>query len=158
MRLLNRLIDETRYGNKPELWGNLANGIRRRANAWLNGQLDPSWWSRPFITTIEPEGLLLEVIPGDVTGKPVVYFGVYEFAVSALLRAFLAPGDVFVDVGANIGYDTVLAASLVGERGLVLSFEPSPRIRSRLERNVTLNRLTQVRVHAEAVTSAAGVV
>jgi FkbM family methyltransferase len=154
----SRLITENRPSAKPELWANLPNVLRRRVTAWINDRFDPYWSSRPFISTIEPEKLLLEVIPGDVVGKSMVYFGVYEYALSTLLRAFLKPGATFVDVGANIGYYTVLAASLVGSGGRVYAFEPSPRVRRRLERNVELNQLAQVRIRSEALTREAGMV
>lgn len=56
-----------------------------------------------------------------------MYFhGEYEPATTAVLRNHLHPGDVFVDVGANAGYFSALAASLVGPTGRVIAFEPSP--------------------------------
>lgn len=156
MRHLKQFLAENQPSAKPELWRAPGRVVRRRLSGWLNTRLDPRWPTRPYITSIEPEGLLLEVIPSDVIGKPIARFGSYEFAVSALLRAFLKPGDVFVDVGANIGYFSVLGASRVGPSGLVLAFEPNRRIRARLERNVSLNDLTQVRVRSEAVSDAEG--
>jgi FkbM family methyltransferase len=98
------------------------------------------------------------VVPSDIIGMPIARFGVYEFAVSKLVREYLKPGDVFVDVGANICYHTVIAAGMVGHSGLVHAFEPSSRIGARLERNVVLNALSQVRVRAEAVGSQSGFV
>ncbi len=50
----------------------------------------------------------------------------YEPQVSAAFRAFLQPGMAVVDIGANIGWYSMLSASLVGERGRVFAFEPSP--------------------------------
>jgi len=52
--------------------------------------------------------------------------GVWEPYETSLLVAFLQPGDVFVDVGANIGYFSILAASVVGASGAVFAFEPDP--------------------------------
>ncbi len=52
---------------------------------------------------------------------------------------FLEPGDTFIDVGANIGLYSILAARRVGSTGKVLSFEPSPREFSRLLANLALN-------------------
>lgn len=52
-----------------------------------------------------------------------------------LLRS-LAPGDVFVDVGANLGWYSLLAARCVGPAGRVLAFEPAPHILPLLEGNV----------------------
>jgi FkbM family methyltransferase len=158
MSSLDGFISGNSPSAKPEVWGNLGGVVRRRLMAWLNGRLDSRWATRPFIATIEPEQLLLEVMPGEVIGKPIVYFGVYEYAVSGLMRAFLRTGDVFVDVGANIGYYSVLAAHLVGKGGRVHAFEPSERIRNRLYRNVSLNQFSHVDVHAQAVGREAGTV
>lgn len=52
--------------------------------------------------------------------------GVWEADVMKLLRRVLRPGAVFVDVGANVGFHTVLAAQLVGPGGRVVSIEPAP--------------------------------
>lgn len=125
---------------------------------WLSAALDPDWPARPHIATIEPEKLLLEVTPSEVVGKPIAHYGVYEYAVTRLLRSYLQPGDVFVDVGANIGYYSTIAANIVGGSGRVFAFEPSDRIRARLLRNVALNEFTQVEVRSEAVSNRSGTV
>lgn len=151
-----RFLEQNRPDAKPEFWAQPGSVARRRLSGWINRRLDPAWPTRPYITSIYPEGLLLEVIPSDVIGKPITQFGTYEYAVSALLRAYLQPGDVFVDVGANIGYFSVIAASRVGASGAVYAFEPNPRIRARLERNVSLNGAEQIYVRAEAVSDAPG--
>lgn len=67
--------------------------------------------------------------------------GVWEPYETALLLELLRPGDVFVDVGANIGYFSVLAASVVGEQGAVFAFEPDPANYYLLEANAALNNL-----------------
>lgn len=155
---LPRLVRENAPNAKPELWANVGGAVWRRLAAWMNTRVDPDWPKRPFITTIEPERLLIEVIPSDVIGMPIMRTGVYEFAASKLVREYLTAGDVFVDVGANIGYYTIIAGRAVGRSGLVHAFEPSPRIRARLERNVKLNGMAQVTLHAEAVTAQSGTV
>ena len=53
----------------------------------------------------------------------------------------LGEGDVFVDVGANSGYFSVLAALRVGARGRVFAFEPNPAVRRQLERHIGLNAI-----------------
>lgn len=63
----------------------------------------------------------------------------------------LGPGMTVLDVGANAGVVTLLAAALVGPGGRVHAFEPSPRDRSRLTANVDASGLTNVSVHAEAL-------
>lgn len=52
----------------------------------------------------------------------------YEPDVASALRKILRPGDTFIDVGANVGRHTLLAASLVGEAGRVLAFEPGGNV------------------------------
>ncbi len=73
--------------------------------------------------------------------------GVYEVWTLRALRAFLAPGDTFVDAGANIGYLSAYAASLVGPGGQVHSFEPVPQYYARLKRVVELNPAYAVHVN-----------
>ena len=53
----------------------------------------------------------------------------------------LGEGDVFVDIGANSGYFSVLAALKVGARGRVFAFEPNPAVRRQLERHIGLNAI-----------------
>jgi FkbM family methyltransferase len=68
------------------------------------------------------------------------------------LRRYLRPGSVFVDIGANFGMHTLVAASLVGPAGKVLSFEPLPRNAALLRRHIRLNRFREiVQVFEEAV-------
>jgi len=65
--------------------------------------------------------------------------GIWEPYETSLLLSMLRPGDVFVDVGANIGYFSILAASVIGEGGAVFAFEPDPDNFSLLRRNIDLN-------------------
>ena len=66
-------------------------------------------------------------------------------------RGALKPGQTVVDVGANIGCFTVLAARLVGPEGRVVAFEPDPNNLTRLQRNIALNRLKNVTVLPNAI-------
>lgn len=69
--------------------------------------------------------------------------GIWEPYETSLLLSLLAPGDVFVDVGANLGYFSVLAASIVGEHGSVIAFEPDPSNFALLQANSRLNHCEQ---------------
>jgi len=62
------------------------------------------------------------------------------------LQHFLGAGDVFVDVGANVGVFTVKAAKEVGDHGLVIAIEPFIETVFRLSRNVQANGYTNVRI------------
>ena len=65
--------------------------------------------------------------------------GVWEAFETQLLLRYLKPGDCFLDVGANIGYFTVIAAARVGDSGCVYAFEPEPANFALLRRNLELN-------------------
>lgn len=80
----------------------------------------------------------------------------YEPDVSTVMLRTLAPGDLVVDVGANIGYFTSLAALLVGPRGQVLAFEPDADNVARLEANLALNQLANVTIVRQPVSDRLG--
>ena len=82
--------------------------------------------------------------------------GRVELPVQRALVASLRAGAVVYDVGANVGFYTLLAARAVGRAGHVVAFEPHPENLRALERNIALNALTNVTVVAAAVTSARG--
>lgn len=68
----------------------------------------------------------LEVFPSDAVGASIWRQGVFELAVSEALARLVDPGELALDVGANVGYMTSLMASRVGEGGRVIAFEPHP--------------------------------
>lgn len=75
----------------------------------------------------------------------------YEPEVSAALGARLSPGACVVDVGASIGYFTVLAGRAVGPGGRVMAFEPGPQNQSMLLLNVVHNELANVELLSYAL-------
>jgi len=75
----------------------------------------------------------------------------YEPEVSLVLMQILQDGDGFVDVGANAGFFTVIAARLVGASGRVHAFEPEASNFQRLKQNIILNDLGNVGLHEAAV-------
>jgi FkbM family methyltransferase len=88
----------------------------------------------------------------------IYYWGCWEPNESYLLQRLLRPGDSFVDVGANVGYFSLLAARLVGHEGRVFAFEACPPIFDRLKANVQINKCDNVAIHNTACCDTAGVV
>jgi FkbM family methyltransferase len=82
--------------------------------------------------------------------------GRYERDWTAWMRAHVTPGMHVIDIGANVGYYTMLLASLVGPEGHVIACEPDPGNAALLRRGVAENQLPQVRVVEAAVTDAEG--
>jgi FkbM family methyltransferase len=66
------------------------------------------------------------------------------------------PNDIVFDVGANVGYYTLLSAVLIGNRGHVFAFEPFPRNLDYLRRHMLMNQITNVTILDCAVTDASG--
>ncbi|MBL8900088.1 MAG: FkbM family methyltransferase [Planctomycetes bacterium] len=71
----------------------------------------------------------------------------YELETQLCLEHLLQPGDVFIDVGANLGMLSLLGAHRVGAQGLVIAFEPNPSIADRLEAIVRANEIENLQLH-----------
>jgi FkbM family methyltransferase len=96
-------------------------------------------------------GILLELNPR--TGQAYLR-GEPEIATPQVLAEFLRPGMVFYDLGANIGFFSLMAARLVGTGGRVISFEPDAQVAARLRRNIELNGFSNITVVEAGVWSA----
>jgi FkbM family methyltransferase len=104
------------------------------------------------------EGAPMTVDITEFTTFPMYFTGRrYEPRTTDYLIESLRPGDTFVDVGANHGYFTLIAASRVGASGRVYAFEPNPPVFRQLEAHVRLNRFDdRVRVADTALSDASG--
>jgi FkbM family methyltransferase len=91
--------------------------------------------------TIVPwiEGTRLVARHGMAGATGNIYCGLHEFEDMAFVLHFLRPGDLFADVGANIGSYTILASGVC--RARTLAFEPDPLAFAALSRNISVNRL-----------------
>jgi FkbM family methyltransferase len=105
----------------------------------LGGRLRGRWW------LLESRGKLARIL-----------LGTYEPEQTRLFAETIRPGDTVLDVGAHVGYYTVLSAVLVGPSGAVWSFEPNPVNAGFLRRHAEINGLRQVRVTQAAVADAEG--
>jgi FkbM family methyltransferase len=81
---------------------------------------------------------------------------IHEKATTDLFEKAVKNGDVIIDLGANIGYFSLLAAKLVGENGRVYSFEPEPKNFSYLKKNIEINNYNWVEPFQKAVSDKNG--
>ena len=79
-----------------------------------------------------------------------MFLGNYEPTETAWCKQCLGPGDTFIDVGANFGHYTTLGAALVGDKGKVFAFEPSP-----VASKVIEDAITESGIHNIVLTRAA---
>jgi len=114
-----------------------------------------------------PTGLVeVKVAAGDLAGFTIMldmqvdkdyWLGTYEPELQSTLRQLIPPGAVIYDVGANIGYVSLLLAKATGGAGKVFAFEALPSNIDQLRRNVALNAMERrVTVVDRAVTQASG--
>lgn len=80
----------------------------------------------------------------------------YEPEVTKLFKAILRPGDTCLDIGANTGWFTTLAAELVGPQGRVIAFEPAPENLENLRNNIYRGSFTNVTVVEAALSDSDG--
>jgi FkbM family methyltransferase len=127
-----------------------------RLRAWLLRAMRRHTTERETTIVTTRSGSRMELNLADYVDQHIYVHGVYEPVITRLAESILRPGDRFVDLGANIGYFTVLASRLVGPGGRVVAFEPVPAVRERLVRNLELNDCKNVELHAEAASDSTG--
>jgi FkbM family methyltransferase len=88
---------------------------------------------------------------GDLFISRYCLQGGFEADETRFVQNFLEADFCFIDVGANIGWFTLLAARLVGEKGRVIAFEPRPDLFARLAMSATENSFNQIEAHQVAL-------
>jgi FkbM family methyltransferase len=106
-----------------------------------------------------PWGGTLKADTAKNMGRSLLEAGIYEIATSEVIARLLRPGDLALDVGAHVGYMTVLMGRRAGPDGRVLAFEPHPDLFRLLRENRGRAReapSARVELHNEAVGEATG--
>ncbi len=106
-----------------------------------------------------PQGMVLPILQGRLRGTKWIvgagehgyWLGSYELNKRLAFERLVEPGSVVYDIGANVGYFSLLASVLAGPKGQVTAFEPLPRNIRYLMRHVQINHLENVRVIEAAV-------
>jgi FkbM family methyltransferase len=116
-------------------------GVIDRIYKYLNRGLAPS--------TAKVHGYTMYIDPYDSMGLAIG--GVYEPLETTLVRELIRPGQVILDIGANIGYYTLLFSQQVGSSGLVFAFEPDPQSFQLLQKNIFVNNIKNTSIFQLAV-------
>jgi FkbM family methyltransferase len=132
-------------------------GLASRAARWL-----PAWmkkavyrsplladWLRRRLNQAAPEGIqTVKIAAGliqgmrmalDLHSEKYYWLGTYEPELQRAAEDWIRPGWVIYDIGANIGYVSLILAHLAGDTGKVYAFEALPENVQRLQRNLALN-------------------
>jgi FkbM family methyltransferase len=134
---------------KPHYLFRPSQAARRLLQAWRGTAPESA------IVTL-PWGLPLRVDPKESIGGAVWRLGLYDLAVSEALWRLTRPGDLAVDVGANLGHMTGILALRAGPAGRVLAFEPHPGVFADLAANVRLAAADPRTAPVEALPLAVG--
>jgi len=111
----------------------LARPLRRALNRAAPGGLG--------VVQVAAGGLAGMKLELDLQAEKTYWLGTYELELQAAIADLVQPGWIIYDIGANIGYITLLLAQATGEAGFVYAFEPLPENQQRLQRNLLLNGL-----------------
>ncbi|MDF1501030.1 MAG: FkbM family methyltransferase [Anaerolineales bacterium] len=117
-----------------------------------------------FPLKLLPARLAVPIVQGPMRGMRWIvgsgdhgyWLGSYELAFQNRFAEVLRPGDVVLDIGAHVGYYTLLASRLVGPDGNVFAFEPLPRNATYIERHIRINRLENVTLSQLAISDRTG--
>ena len=139
--LLNREPDEDGW----RYWSDLVNNHHISLQVLCDGFLNSYEFKK--LTTERNKPQLIDLptfkmyvrLNDHFVGGVIAQTKEYEPYVIKELERLLNPGDTFVDVGANIGYFTLLAAGKVGKKGKVIAFEPWPDNCQLLEKSIAEN-------------------
>jgi FkbM family methyltransferase len=121
--------------------------VVRKLNA-----LNPTTYGRLKLSEVprrlgaDPADGIYRVAPGVVMDLHLsesiewaIYYNAFEILCTRAILSRLGPGSVFLDIGANVGYYSLMAHRRVGPGGRVLSFEPNPPTLAKLRRNIALS-------------------
>jgi FkbM family methyltransferase len=111
-----------------------------------------------------PRNLVIKFLFGPLKGYRWVtgasnhgyWLGIYERGIKRMLREHLKQDMVFYDLGAHVGYFTLLGSRLVGENGVVYAFEPHPLNLTYLKKHLFINGVNNVQLFEGAVSSFEG--
>lgn len=133
----------------------------------FSGISDRTLWGRFLRLPLRfiPAGMTMPILQGKLRGKKWIagssshgcWLGSYEYEKRLAFEEIVGKGDIVFDIGANVGFYTLLASVLVEPNGGVFAFEPVPRNLLYLKKHLRTNRTPNVTVIEAAVTDRGGV-
>ena len=132
------MLDNLRFHISRNVSNLLLHSYRVKGALFLRNKLCRWLVPKPKGPVICPTLFKVNMLVGPISNKglerAIYYFGEYEAGTISVLKKTLHKGDVFLDVGANIGFLSCVGARFVGNDGLVYAVEPHPEIYKILEK------------------------
>jgi FkbM family methyltransferase len=133
---------------KPEYFYRPSQLVRRFSSA-LSGEIEPATLRLSWGTPIK-------IKAGQTIGRSIRSFGVYDLALSEFIFRVVRKHDVLLDVGANVGYTSLLMAERLEGTGRLISFEPLPELFQVLCHNIPHEDFPQVELRELALSDKGG--
>ncbi|VVB72406.1 Methyltransferase FkbM domain protein [uncultured archaeon] len=119
-----------------------------------------------YIAAITPDDAVRSIRSGPLKGKKWIYgsgclnffLGTYESEIADTFIKYAKKSNVIYDLGAHVGYYTLLASKYVSHQGEVCAFEPLPRNIFYLRKHMELNKISNVRIFDSAISDINGIV
>jgi len=116
------------------------------------------------ILNIFPKPEIIRIFQGPLRGKKWIvnsgvngyWLGTYEREHQRILEKNLRERDIFLDIGAHVGFFTILASQLVGKSGGIFAFEPLKRNIDFLRKHIALNKCDNITVIEAAISNSDG--
>lgn len=132
-------------------------GVRRLA-AWLPNVLlpKPERMSKMELKTIHGVSLLIDPVMDNGVELALYLHGTYEEGTVSEIQKRLQPGQTFLDIGANIGWISLIASKQVGLNGKVIAVEANPKTLPILQHNLALNQVENCSILGLALSDEVG--
>lgn len=109
-------------------------------------------WMRPYVYSYTYYGARMKCDSRDFIQRRIRHFGIFEHNLTFFTSKILRESDVYIDIGANIGYFTLIASKFVGPVGRVVAVEADPNTFRQLMENLRLNSCSNVQALNVAAT------
>lgn len=161
--VINKLRKSIAITGEEGIFG-LIKGIKRFCVGILQ-EYSPRFWYWNFLYNFSKRCIVFKRIKGhrmaldlrdQGLSRMLFCFDVIEQFKTELIEKALRKGDTFLDIGANLGYYTLIVAKIVGDGGKVFAFEPEPNNFALLKRNAEMNGLKNVVLVQKAVSNKSG--
>ncbi|WLD10448.1 FkbM family methyltransferase [Planctellipticum variicoloris] len=148
-RAAEQLRAYNRFRQRYPMWGALLPWARRSVKGFLRRNV-----VQELIRT--DNDFLIPVDSSEATTRRVQVQGSFDSSLEWIIRRYAKPGTAAVDVGANLGYLSLVMSDRVGSQGCVYAVEPNPALHGYLTRLLQLNAIDNVQLARYACSQAAG--